>query len=713
MQPSIKTLGQILYSPSQYVIPVYQRNYRWEAQQWQKIWESLDEISQPSKIGNHFMGFLVFVPDLAQPGQNTVFNLIDGQQRLTTLSLLLTAIRNVARESDQTELADKVHQYCLVHPLEKGEQHYRLLPKKRDHDTYIAIANGKGDPTGRMVEALAYFESKLSTKVADNPASLTSVFNTVSQRLEFLCATLQKEDAYSIFKSLNSTGVPLSESDLIRNFIFMHVAPEDQDEFDGTYWTPLEERFTSSHSALDEDRFSKFFRDFLMSGGRYVSPKDTFEEFESRYEATAFSPNALAADLLRASALYDVICGVKADTSETVTAALQSLNVQDSSTTYPLLLALFALREAGTISAAELANGIAMLGGYILRRFICGETSRGYGRTFVRALANDEGAPIAALEQYLLAHDWPDDARFEQAFVTFPLYKRGYTKEIVEAIERARGHKEPADLSEAQIEHILPQTLNDDWRADLGGDAERVQKDWLHTPGNLTLSGYNLELWNHKFTTKSARYAQSNVVLTRELSKYAKWGEAEIRDRGAVLAKEAAKIWVGPALPVSLSKSVESDDEQTRFEVRKQFWEGLHDYLQSECPNIPDFDPRPVWTVRLPSSIRHIGIEVRLGLRIQAVGIDIWFWREESMPLWNDIRSASTEYDTVVGATWHFEQIKDRPRARMYIELPVEQLRNPSSWPVAQEWIGSKLVLAYEKLFPILREKMKAAVEET
>lgn len=711
MQPSIKTLGQILYSPSQYVIPVYQRNYRWEAQQWQKIWESLDEISLPSKIGNHFMGFLVFVPDLAQPGQNTVFNLIDGQQRLTTLSLLLTAIRNVARENGQTELADKVHQYYLVHPLEKGELHYRLLPKKRDHDTYIATINGKGDPTGRMVEALTYFEGKLSTKFTENAASLTSIFNTVGQRLEFLCATLQKEDAYSIFKSLNSTGVPLSESDLIRNFIFMHVAPEDQEEFDGAYWTPLEERFTSLHSALDEDRFSRFFRDFLMSGGRYVSPKDTFEEFESRYEATAFSANSLAADLLLASTHYDVICGVKVDASDAVTAALMSLNVQESSTTFPLLLALFALREAGTIDATELARGITMLSGYILRRFICGETSRGYGRTFVRALTNDEGMPIAALEQYLLAHDWPDNARFEAAFVTFPLYKRGYTKEIIEAIERARGHKEPADLTDAQIEHILPQTLNDDWLADLGEEAERIQTDWLHTPGNLTLSGYNLELWNHKFETKSARYAQSNVVLTRELSKYKKWGEAEIRERARGLAKEASAIWVGPASPVSLSKSVESDDEQTRFEVRKQFWEGLHDYLQNECPIVPDFDPRPVWTVRLPSSIRHIGIEVRLGLRNQAVGIDIWFWREESMPLWNDIRSASTAYDVVIGDTWRFEQIKERPRARMYIELPIEQLRTPSSWPKAQEWIGSKLVLAYEKLFPILREKMESTVD--
>ncbi len=338
MQPSIRTLGAILYSPSQYVIPVFQRNYRWEEQQWEKLWNSLAEIRQPDKRGNHFMGFLVFVPGLPQPGQNTTFHLIDGQQRLTTLSILLAAIRNVARDNAQDEFAEEIHQYYLVHPIKKGEQHYRLLPKERDHDTYLAIVNGNSEPSGRMVEALAYFENQLSATVGDDPGILRSVFDTVCQRLEFLCATLEKEDAYNIFKSLNSTGVPLSESDLIRNFVFMHVAPDDQDEFDRDLWGPLEAMFTSPHAALDEERFSKFFRDFLMSDGRYVSPKETFNEFEGRFEATEFSPKELAATLLTASSNYEIIRGEKSDADTSVSETLRKLNVLESSTTYPLLL---------------------------------------------------------------------------------------------------------------------------------------------------------------------------------------------------------------------------------------------------------------------------------------------------------------------------------------------------------------------------------------
>jgi uncharacterized protein with ParB-like and HNH nuclease domain len=127
MKPSIQILGQILYSPSQYIIPVFQRNYRWERPQWDKLWENVVNIQRPEKRSNHFMGFLVFLPGLPEPGKNTTFHIIDGQQRLATLSILLTALRNLARLRGQTELAEEIHQYYLVHPLKKADEHYRLL----------------------------------------------------------------------------------------------------------------------------------------------------------------------------------------------------------------------------------------------------------------------------------------------------------------------------------------------------------------------------------------------------------------------------------------------------------------------------------------------------------------------------------------------------------------------------------------------------------
>lgn len=655
------------------------------------------------------MGFLVFVPGLAQPGHHTTFHLIDGQQRLTTSSLLLTAMRNVAREVGQQDLADEIHQYYLVHPLKKGEQHYRLLPKERDHDSYLSIVDAKGIALGRMAEAIAYFEELLSALVVQTPGQLRQLFDTVCQRLEFMCATLEAENAYNIFKSLNSIGVPLGPSDLIRNFVFMHVPPDDHDQFDRELWSPLEGRFTRSDLTLDEERFSKFFRDFMMSSGRYVPPNATFPTFEARFEATEFSPEQLVRTLIAKSQDYAVISGDAPDESDCVTKALVGLNLLDSSTTYCLLLALFEKRAIGAIDSGQLADAIEMLRGYIMRRFICGESSRGYGPVFVRALAKDEGATLQTLKTYLLDRGWPDDHQFETAFAEFPLYQRGYTRQVLDSLERARGHKEPADLQATQVEHILPQALNDAWRKMLGADAERIHGEWLHRPGNLTLTAYNQELWNHPFQTKRVRYAQSNVVMTRELETYDRWGEAEIRERGRLLAKEAAKIWIGPMEHVTRSERArgDDDDEPIRYALRRRFWSGLNLHLAAKYPNLPTFESRPRPTIRIPSGIRHIGVELRLGLRHENVGIDVWFWREASLPLWNIIRRTPQPYNNLIDATWIFEQVEGRDEACMFINQAASDLRNESSWPTVYTWIGAKLSLVYEGVVPLLRVEME------
>ena len=654
------------------------------------------------------MGFLVFVPGLAQPGQHTMFHLIDGQQRLTTSSILLAAIRNVARQQGQTELAEEIQQYYLIHPLKKGEQRYRLLPKERDHDSYLSLVSGEGQPTGRMADALAYFEERLTSLVTDAPERLRAIFDTVCQRLEFMCATLEAENAYNIFKSLNSTGIPLGASDLIRNFVFMHVLPDEQDEFDQELWRPIEARFAQADGTLNEEGFSKFFRDFLMSGGRYVPPKETFPIFESRYEASDFSPKKLAQSLITSVHHYAVISGQQADTSEQVTHALAGLNVLESSTTYPLLLALFERRMSGTIDSAQLAQCIEMLRGFILRRFICGESSRGYGQMFVRALVKEESDPVATLDAYLLDRGWPDDQQFKVAFVVFPLYQRGYTKEVLEALERGRKHKEPADLQGTQVEHVLPQTLNDAWVTALGEEAERIHADWLHRPGNLTLSGYNQELWNHAFEKKRARYADSNIVITRELETYCHWDEDAIRTRGEKLAEEAVKIWIGPKEQLVRSDRTNGiDDEESpgRQALRLRFWSGLSDYLVEDYPELPVVEARPSWTVRIPSGLRHIGFELRFGLRHANVGVDIWFWRAESQPTWESIKQSPGEYNKLVGSEWEFATVDGNTRTRMSISLSTD-VRNEESWTKTFRWFGETLSILYAEIVPRLRENM-------
>lgn len=548
MKPTIQPLGAILYSPNQYVIPVFQRHYRWDEAEWEKLWENLEELRQPGVTGTHFMGFLVFVPGLPQPGKITAFHLVDGQQRLTTMSLLLIAIRNLARKSALDALADEVHNYYLVHPPRRDNEHFRLFPKERDNEDYLTAVKGERPAQGRMGRALRYFENKLANAVnISSEPELRGIFDLLCQRLEFMCATLEHENAYNIFKSLNSTGVPLEAADLIRNFVFMHVQPDNQDAFDHDLWRPLETRFNDKLGNFNGAEFSGFFRNFLQRGGRYVKEDAIFDTFEERYEASGFSPVDLAKELSTFADYYDTIRGISPEGDHNVDKWMAHLRMLESSTTYPLLLVLFHRRAKSELSNDDLAKCLKMLCGFIMRRFICGESSRGYGRLFVKACDALTQDTVSALYTYLNSKGWPDTTQFESAFRNFNLYQRGYGRFILESLEAAHEHKEPADTSAAEIEHIMPQTLSEAWKKDLGPDAERIYGEWLHTPGNLTLSAYNRELWNSPFAEKKLQYAQSNIVMTRKLNESAKWGEDEIRTRGETLAKMATKVWFGPA----------------------------------------------------------------------------------------------------------------------------------------------------------------------
>jgi hypothetical protein len=251
----------------------------------------------------------------------------------------------------------------------------------------------------------------------------------------------------------------------------------------------------------------------------------------------------------------------------------------------------------------------------------------------------------------------------------------------------------------------MPQTLSDQWRGLLGPHAERIHAKCLHLPGNLTLSAYNQELWNHPFKTKCDRYAQSNIVLTRELANYELWGEDNIEKRGRQLAKEAARIWTGPKDPISLAVTEDDADTVGRHELRLQFWTGLSDYLIAEHSKVPQFEARPNSTLRLPSGVRQLGFELRLGLRRRIVGIDIWFWRAASRSVWDDIRTQSETYDAMIGTSWSF----DRERACMFLDRPTENLRSDSTWPEVYRWFGEHLSVLYEKIAPKLREEFDRA----
>lgn len=542
------TLEGLLKSSYQYVIPVFQRYYSWKKSDWENVWNDISDLRDAEQDARtHFMGSLVLGPQKQKDLGKPAVQVIDGQQRLMTFSLLLSALRNVARDRGFEGLSKAVEETALLDPHEEGRERFRVYPRQRDRDSFMAAVEGNGQVDGRVEEALRFFtESVTSLEEAETEKQLRDFFNLVRRRLEFVHIILDNENAYEIFRSLNSTGQPLSEADLVRNFVFMHMPLDKQDRFDDELWTPVERHFEDKEGNLDGEALSGFFRDFLMRTGRYVKPAATFQEFERRYSGAGFEPEDLTIELGWYADYYDVIRGVKRHSSDSVEAALGKLRGLQASTTYPLLLNLLHRREEG-MTDDELVQCLEMLSGFILRRFVCGESSRGYSRWFVSANRALGDQPVEGLKHFLQDNrEFPDDKRFQQAFVRFNLYGSLYGRYALEMFELAQNHREPADLSKAQIEHIMPQTLSDEWKSDLGPDYERIYAEWLHTVGNLTLSAYNPELYNHPFDTKREEYDRSNITITRQLASYSSWGEEEIRARGANLAELAVEIWPGP-----------------------------------------------------------------------------------------------------------------------------------------------------------------------
>lgn len=548
MKAADTTLQGILNSPNQYVIPVFQRYYSWGKENWENLWNDISELFDPDQpTQTHFMGSLVFVPAPLFPDQVPTFQVIDGQQRMITMSLVLCALRDVAHERKYEALEHEITQTFLMHPFRKGREHFRVYPRQRDRDQYIQAVQGIGDIGGQVGAALDYFKRQIQQMEGmGSEGALRTLFNALQVRLEFVHITLEGENPYSIFRSLNSTGVDLSEGDLIRNFMFMHVPMQEQDEFDDALWKPLEARFMETDGKINTYLLSSFFRDFLMQRGQYVPPTATFQVFEKRYEGTGFDPHDVARQLTHNADLYDVMRGVRPYPDDKVNAALIKLRQLDSSTTYPLLLNLMTRVENGSLGKNQLAHAVELISSFILRRFIGGEQSRAYGRWFVSACSNLEGDPIECLRAFLKGKGFPDDERFKAQFVRANLYGSRYGRAVLEDLEHAIPHKEQATLANATIEHIMPQTLTSIWRESLGLEGDRIYAEWLNTVGNLTLTAYNSELQNKPFPDKRDEYANSNINITRQVADYATWSEPDILNRGQRLAEIATKVWIGP-----------------------------------------------------------------------------------------------------------------------------------------------------------------------
>ena len=532
---------RILGGVQQYVIPLFQRPYSWGTKQWNTLWKDLVELCENEKSRNHFIGSIVTMPSRSVPEGVTKFILIDGQQRLTTLLVLLVAMRDRARK-EPGNLGDKIDDLLLKNRHQDGSDIYKVLPSQGDRASFCALMDGT-QPTkdDKLASAFEFFEKRLRLTP---DIGLERLHDVIRKSLVLVSIVLDKDDnPYLIFESLNANGQPLTQADLIRNFFFMRIHVNTQEKMFSEYWKPMQERLS--------DDLTEFIRHFLMRDGTLVKQSDIYltlkENIEDRSEKEIVS---VLEELSSYSKYYSKLLNPGEEKSSRIAAGMIRLNRFEATTTYPFLLNVYHDYQTGKVSDNDFAAILDVLETFLIRRFICGVPTHGLNRTFASLYgqAVKTGALVDGVKQGLKDRAFPRDKEFCERFTTCKLYgdgeRRQKAKLILERLEMSFGHKETIDLDTMMtIEHVMPQTPTDWWKQELGEEWEVTHETWLDTVGNLTLTGYNPELSNANFASKKVILQTSHVELSRYITAAETWDEQAIGLRGEDLATRALKIW--------------------------------------------------------------------------------------------------------------------------------------------------------------------------
>lgn len=358
-------------------------------------------------IETHFMGALVFVPDRRPEYTMPTYQVIDGQQRLITLSILMCALRNTARAAGFEALAAEINDTLIIHPYKQEMERYRVFPRQRDRDEYLAIVEHKslGRDRNKLTEALIWFLGKIESLSTDGTLTeleLRTFYDQTRVGLDFVYITLDEENPYRIFKSLNSTGMNLNEADLIRNFMLMSAGTKtiDQDQFDDEYWRPLEKLFEDDNGQLNSREFSIFFRDFLMSAGRYIPLSSTFFHFEKTFSKAGFDPRPLTEELQKWAGYYNAIRGFVPHDSTQVNRVLHKLRRLNNAAPWPLLMRLLASVSAGKITIKSFEQAAQLIDSFSRQMLASENTARSLGRWLATACRHLGDDPNQGLEAY-------------------------------------------------------------------------------------------------------------------------------------------------------------------------------------------------------------------------------------------------------------------------------------------------------------------------
>lgn len=557
-----KLLDFLKKSP-QFIIPIYQRTYSWNEPQCQQLWDDILRAGSNDNIGGHFIGSVVYIEQgLYQVSSQSPLLVIDGQQRLTTAMLIIEALCRHLGEEEPIDgfSAKKLRNYYLLNPLEDGERGFKLLLTQTDKESLLALLRPKpwpAQPSLRIQENFAFFEQKVKALTDLRPlcqglAKLIIVDIALSR---------DQDNPQLIFESMNSTGRALSQADLIRNFVLMGLEPEHQTQLYEDHWRPMEVAFGQEGYG---EHFDWFMRHYLtVRTGELPKIGDVYEAFKAfarTPEQSAAGVDALVADIHTFGGYYCAMA-LGQETDKALAEAFQDLRELKVDVAYPFLLQLYDDYAKAQLSSDDFIAAVRLVEAYVFRRAVCAIPTNSLNKTFAnfgRALKKDRY--LESIKAYFLGlpsyRRFPNDEEFKRELSVRDLYNFRSRSYWLRRLEN-HGRKERVPVDEYTIEHILPQNenLSAKWREALGHDWQRVQASWLHTLGNLTLTGYNAEYSDRSFADKrdmQGGFKQSPLRVNEGLGALETWNEAAIQARAQRLATQAVAVWPAPALSANV-----------------------------------------------------------------------------------------------------------------------------------------------------------------
>lgn len=566
LQAGETTLNKLLNTSRQFIVPIFQRNYSWQKSQYEQLWFDILRASKFKEKQNHFIGSIVYI-DMGTPaGRPQQLLLIDGQQRLTTISILLCAIKDYVQKFNlETKLINlaKIKNQFLYNSDEIYEDRYKLLLNVQDKETYIKLIDNTiftvNKPVINIIKCYEIFYERIEDFIKQH-GQIDEIYAGIF-KLSLVSISLDKDsdNPQMIFESMNSTGKDLSQTDLLRNYLLMDLTPEKQTRLYKTYWKPMEELFGEDIYKNDVNKFDYFIRDFLTlksDTGYICKINNVYENFKRYYLDNNCEKFAVLKDLFTYAKYYACIDLLQENDDE-LKLYWQEFKKLDSHVVYPFLLKLYDDYSRQILIKEDFKKILQVVISYLWRRAICEIPTNSLSKTFATLYqaVDKEDYVNSVIKAFVFKSSYkrfPSDYEVREKLQTKDIYHFRLRKYLLEALENYY-HKEPIDLNTANytIEHIMPQNIehNLSWQQMLGEDWQEVHSLYLHSLGNLTITGYNAEMSNKSFVEKvngESGFKYSHLKLSESIAQCDVWNKKAIQRRTNILTDIILKIWKYP-----------------------------------------------------------------------------------------------------------------------------------------------------------------------